>query len=262
MPQAPKARDNLVGDVEDVVCSTDLERAGVVAVGRNNDATTGKNRLGDKRTDVVGTNLGNEVFQVGDLRVAPLRDRHRVGAKQRADIRKKPHELVCGVHERSVAFLARHRCCQVGRAVVCLLTRDGDLLVRSAQQVVVELHKPQGTVDGRRPAGGEEHPVQIAWRHLDQALCQLRTGARREVPRAVERQLDCLVGHCLCDLGVAVANLHVPHSTGAVDVALAVGVVEIDALGLCRDQPIGRASTHGFPRVHIEGVVPITDVLS
>ena len=164
MTEPSEPGDDLVGDVEHVVGAADLQAALVVAGRRNDDPARGENRLGDEAADPVRTDFGNRGLQVRDLRVAPRLETRPVRPQGRIDVRQQVRALGVDVEPALAAFLAGDRGGEPGRAVICLLSGDDDLLVRPPQSVVVEVHETQRGIDRGRAAGGEEHVVQVAGR--------------------------------------------------------------------------------------------------
>ena len=130
-----EAGHDLIGDVEHVVGTAHLEAPLVIARRRNDDPARGQNRLGDEGADLVGPDLGNRQFQIRDLRVAPRLETRPVRPRRRIDVRKQMRSLALDVAPALAALLAGDRGGEIGRAVVRLLPRDRDLLLRSSQPI-------------------------------------------------------------------------------------------------------------------------------
>ena len=235
--QAAEAGDHLVGDVDHVVFAADLERARVVAGRRHHDAARRQDRLGDEGAHLVGAELEDLVLEVGDLLVAEVLDRLAVGPPVGVGRRQVVDGVGDEVETALVGRLAAQRRGQVGRAVVGVPAADDVLLLRPALHVVVELHEAHRRIDGGRAAGGEEHLVEVARRQLGELgaqLCRRRRAQRAE--RRIVRHAPDLVGDGVGHLVAAVADVDAPHAARAVDELLAVGIVDVDVLGLGEDQ--------------------------
>ena len=146
---------------------------------------------------------------------------HHVGGEVEAD--------VVGLH-------AGHGHREVGRAVIGVDARDDLLLVRLAQAVEIEVDHADGGVVRHRPAGAVEHVVDGCRRELGELRRQLRRRRRGQVREGrVVGDAAHLIGHRLRHLFAAIADVDAPEAADAVHVALALGVIDIDPLGLRHD---------------------------
>ena len=107
-----------------------------------------------------------------------------------------------------------------------------------ADQLEVLAGQLPGRLDRLGAAGGEEDPVEVAGGELGEPLGQLdglrvRVGPQREVG-----ELGGLLGAGLGQLGAAVADLAGEQAGQAVEVALAVLVVDVDALAADDDRDL------------------------
>ena len=99
-----------------------------------------------------------------------------------------------------------------------------------AGELEVVLGELPGRLDGLAAAAGEEHPVEVAGGVARDPLGQLH-GLRVGVgPQRHEGQLGGLLGGRLGDVGAAVAELVDEQAGQAVEVALALRVVQVGAL--------------------------------
>ena len=100
----------------------------------------------------------------------------------------------------------------------------------SPLRAVVGLRELPRRLDRLRAAGGEEHAVEVARRELRDARREFDRGRVRVAPVRVEAELLGLRGGRLAELGAAVADVHAVERREAVEVALAVLVVDVAAL--------------------------------
>ena len=258
--EAAESGDDLVGDVEHVVGAAHLQAALLVLGWRNDHPARGEHRLGDERTDPVWSDLGDGALQVRDLRAAPRIEAHPFGSQRRIDVGQEVRALDFDVKPAPAAFLAGDRGGQVCRAVICLLPRNHDLLVRPPQPVVVEVHETQRGIDRGRSAGGEEHGVQVAGGQVGELLRKQRARLARRVPGRVVGEPHHLVGDGIRHVPAAVADLRAPHSAGPVDQSLAVGCVDVDVLRPGRDRAVRPVrQPHGLPGMQVVPVVVVAD---
>ncbi len=235
MAEAAEGGHHLVGDVEHVVALADLPGAAVIALRRHADAAGAENRLGDEAGDLVGAQFLDLVLQLLDQEVAELLHAHVVGAAVGVGVGDVVNEAGLEVEPALVALLAGDRRAEIGGAVIGLVARDDVLLVGLADVVEVEHDEAQGRIHRLRAAGAEEHLVQVARRELAQLFGQQGRRRRAQAPgRGIGHAHDLLVdgvGHLLA----AVADLLAPHAGRRVEQAVAVGVVDVDALGALDD---------------------------
>ena len=112
-------------------------------------------------------------------------------------------------------------------AVVGELARD-DLRPRAlAPHVVVVAGQLPGGFDGLGAAGGEEDAVQVARGQRGDAGRKLDRGWVSVAPVDVETELARLLGSRLAQFGAPVAGIHAEQRRKAVEVALAVLVVDV-----------------------------------
>jgi hypothetical protein len=164
MPEAAEAGDDLVGDIEHVVLPAHLERAALVALGRDDDAARGQQRLGDEAGDPLRSERQDLVFEVLHLGGAEFLLRHAVGAAIGIGRRQVVHRLGHEIEQAAVAGLAGDGGREIGAAVIGGLARDDVLLPRPADVVEIELDEAQRGIDGGRAAGREEDVAQVARR--------------------------------------------------------------------------------------------------
>ena len=124
-----------------------------------------------------------------------------------------------------------------GGAVVGSLARDDLLLLRAPERVVVVPGDLDLRVVGLRARVGEEH---LGGRGRGHGLDLLGQRDGRLVAAAAEQVREGEALHLLArgldQLGVAVAEPRAPQAREALDVALAGGVVDVDALAALQHQ--------------------------
>ena len=115
-------------------------------------------------------------------------------------------------------------------AVVGELARDQLVPGRLAARVVVGLGELPRRLDRLRAAGGEEHAVEVSRRELGDPRGQLDRARVGVAPVGVEAELLRLRAAAAPELRAAVADVHAVQRRQAVEVALAVLVVDVAAL--------------------------------
>ncbi len=219
-PGAPEAGHDLVADHQDVVPRADLADALDVAVRRDQDAVRPDDRLEEDRRDRVGALVADHVLEA----LQALRDRARLLLAPAVGVRvaHDPDEA------RLVGPAARvagegHR--PEGRAVVGAIA--GEDLV-PAGVVAGELDR---VLDRLGAAEGEEDLVEVAGQDLGQLRAEPPADLGREAGHDV-LELRRLLGDRVDDPPVAVADVHRHQLAVEVEDPLALGRVEVDALGV------------------------------
>ena len=236
VPEPAEAGYHLVRDVEHVVLLAHRLGAGVVA-GRGHDhAAAAHDRLRDEAGHVLRPQFQDLVLEVGDLLIAEILDAHAVGAAIGVGRRDVVHQVGREIEAVMVELHPGHGHREVGRAVVGVDARDDLLLRPLAEPVKVEVDDADGGVIRHRPAGAVEDVVDGGGRKFGELRRQLRRRRRGQVrERRIVGDAAHLVGHRLRHLFPAVADVDAPEPADAVHVALAFGVVDVDALGLGHD---------------------------
>ncbi|MNP00738.1 hypothetical protein D3C76_925330 [compost metagenome] len=229
--EAAEGGHHLVGDVEHVVLPAHLPHALVVAARRDDHATGAHDRLGEEGRDLVGAQFEDLLLEFGDQEFEEV----RLGHAFRRAIGVRAGDVVDEVLEevelrRVVGDLAAEGHGEEGRAVVGVDPADDVLLGVLAAAVLVVLDQPVGGVHGGGAAGGEEHVVEVARRQFGELLAEL-DGA--DVGHVAERvgvgQLAHLLGDGVGHFRAAQADVGAPHAAHRVEVAPAVGIVDIGA---------------------------------
>ena len=237
MTEPAKAGHHLVGDVDHPVFAAHLQRPLLVA-GRGHDhAARGEHRLGDEAGDLFRAELQDLVLEIGHLFVAERFQAHALGPAVGEGDRQVVDGVGYQVEILPVAHLPGNRGGEQRAAVIGFLTGDDVLLFRLAGVVEIKLHEAQRRVVRGRSAGGEKHAVEVAGREFGELGGEL--GGRRRCQIAERRIVghgQDLVGDGFGHLPAAIADLGAPHAAGAVDVFLAVGVVNVDAFRLGDDE--------------------------
>ena len=226
---AAEAGDHLVGDQQHLVAVADLAQAGEVVVGRRVDAARALDRLGDHRGDRVRTFLLDRGHDVVDHQIAAVdptaAGRRHIRCGRVDDVGNRTAELgLEDLHARGGGHRDRV-------AVVCLDAGDDLLLLGSTLLDPVE----PGRLDiglVRLGAGvGEVDRLHVVVGELDHLL---REANRRLVGVALVGVGESELGHLLlgrfAEFLTTVSDGDVPERRQAVDVALTVGSVDVDAL--------------------------------
>ncbi len=174
--------------------------------------------LGSLELDPVGNRLGEAIgghtrrhpVEVGVRHVAPTGGERLEGRAQPRDARGAQRP------ERG--------------PVVGDLPRDHLGLGRVAGELVVLPRELERGLDRLAATAGEEHAVEVAGRQRRHPRRQLDRARVRVGPVGVEAQLASLVGAGLGDIGAPVADVHAEQRGQAVEVAVAVLVVDVAAL--------------------------------
>ncbi|CUR59731.1 hypothetical protein NOCA2670019 [metagenome] len=263
--ETAEGADDLVADQEDVVLVADLTDPLEVAGRRRETAAGVLHGLEEDRSDRVGAfeldGLGDPVGrpQAEGLFVV-LVDRGAVEVGVRHPEGRGDQGLEGGLH----AGDARDRQGPLRGAVVGDGAADDLVLGRLAGELEVLLRELPGRLDGLSAPGGEEDSVEVAGGVVGDSLGQL-DGARVGVgPERVEGHRGGLLGGGLRELGAAVAQLVDEQPTETVQVALAVGVVDVGTLTADDDRHIrgvvGRVAGEVHPQVILGGLLQVVVV--
>ena len=223
---APGA-DHLVGDHQHVVAVADLAHPLEVAVGRDEAAAGVLDRLEDHRGDRLRALEDDPLLDRvgGPERVAVLGPAVDVGVGDVAAARGQRLELAAQLGDPG-----RRERPQRG-AVVGDLAGDHLVLLAFAVHAVVVAGELQRRLDRLRAAGGEEDAVEVAGGERGDPRRQLDRPRVGVAPERVEVELFDLAGGGLAVLGAAVAGVDAEEAGEAVEVAVAVLVVDVAALG-------------------------------
>ena len=245
---APGA-DHLVGDHQHVVAVADLAHPLEVAVGRDEAAAGVLDRLEDHRGDRLGPLEDDPLLdRVGrPERVAVLGPAVDVGVGDVAAARRQRLELAAQLGDAG-----RRERPQRG-AVVGDLAGDRLVLLAFAVHAVVVAGELQRRLDRLRAAGGEEDAVEVAGGERGDPRRQLDRPRVGVAPERVEVELFDLAGGRLAVLGAAVAGVDAEEAGEAVEVAVAVLVVDVAALGAGDDRDLVAGAVGAHAReVHPE----------
>ncbi len=245
---APGA-DHLVGDHQHVVLVADLAHPLEVAVGRDETAAGVLDRLedhgGDRLRSLEDDPLLDRVRRPG--RLALLGPAVDVGVGDVAAARGERFEL-----SPQLGDPGRRERPQRG-AVVGDLAGDHLVLLTFAMHAVVVAGQLQRRLDRLATAGGEEDAVEVGWGQRGDPRGEFDRPRVGVAPERVEVELFDLARRRFAVLGATVAGVDAEQSGEAVEVALAVLVEDVTALGAGddRDLVLGRVAAH--PReVHPE----------
>jgi hypothetical protein len=101
---------------------------------------------------------------------------------------------------------------------------------------VVVASQLQRRLDRLRAAGGEEDAVEVAWGECGEPGGQLDRPRVRVAPQRVEVELFHLTRGGIGQLGAAVAGVDAEEAREAIEVAVAVVVVDVAAVGAGDDR--------------------------
>ena len=238
---APGA-DHLVGDHQHVVAIADLAHALEVAVGRDDAAAGVLHRLEDHRGDRLGALELDPLLDRGRRpeRVAVLRPAVDVGVGDVAAAGDERLELRAQLGDAGGGEGAERG------AVVGDLAGDHLVLLAFAERAVVVAGQLQRRLDRLRAAGGEEDAVEVAGGERGESGGELDRARVGVAPERVEVELFDLARRRLAQLGATVAGVDAEEAGEAVEVALAVIVVDVTALaaGDDRDLVAGAVGAH------------------
>ena len=251
--EAAERADDLVGDQQHVVLVADLADPLEVA-GRGREAAAGVlHRLEEDRGDGVGTleldGLGDPVGRPAaeGLLVACRLAGAVLGGPVEVGVRhpeRRGHQrLELRLHARQAGDRQR----ALGGAVVGDGPADDLVLGRLAGQLEVVLGQLPGALDRLAATTGEEDPVQVTRRVARDPLGQLDRRRVRVGPQRHEGQLAGLLRRGVGQLGAPVAQLGHEEPGQAVEVALALRVVDVGALAADDDGHV-RVVVRRMPR--------------
>ena len=245
---APGA-DHLVGDHQHVVAVADLAHPLEVAVGRDEAAAGVLDRLEDHRGDGLRALEHDPLLDRGRRpeRVAVLGPAVDVGVGDVAAARRERLELGAQLGDAGGGEGAERG------AVVGDLAGDHLVLLAFAAHAVVVAGQLQRRLDRLRAAGGEEDAVEVAGGERGDPRGELDRARVGVAPERVEVELFDLAGRGLAELGAAVAGVDAEEGGEAVEVALAVLVVDVAALAADDDRDLVVGAVGAHPReVHPE----------
>ena len=238
---APGA-DHLVGDQQHVVAVADLAHALEVAVLGRDAAACVLERLQDHGGDRLGALEEDLLLDLvrRPQRIAALGPVVAVGVRGLDPARDQRLEV--GAQRRDPGGLQG---AQRG-AVVCDLPGQELDLAGVAGALVVGARELDRRLDRLRAAGREEDPVEVARGQRGDPLGELDRPRVRVAPDDVEVELLDLACRRLAELGAAVAGVDAEEGGEAVEIALAVLVVDVGALaaGDDRDMVDAVVGTH------------------
>ena len=226
--------DHLVGDHQHVVAVADLAHPLEVALRRDEAAAGVLDRLEDHRGDGLRA-----------LEFDPLLD--RVGRPERVAILGPAVDV--GVGDVAAAGGERLELgAQLGDpgrrerpergAVVGDLTGDHLVLLAFAEHPVVVAGELQRRLDRLGAAVGEEDAVEVGRGERGEPRRELDRPRVRVAPERVEVELLDLAGGGFAELGAAVAGVDAEEAGEAVEVAVAVLVVDVAALAADDDRDL------------------------
>ena len=224
-----EAGHDLVGDVDDAVAVAEVADAGEVAVRRDEDAGRAGDRLEDEGRDRARALERDDLLEVLERALALLLDRCRTRtATGRRTARRsaRPRSAPPSLAQRRgspVIWIA-----VAGVAVVAAVGREH--LVPAG----VQARHAHGVLDRVGAAVGEEHLVEVGGRALDDQPGALGALVVRVLRRDGREPAGLLLDR-RDDLRVLVADVDVDQLRGEVEVAVAVVVPDVAALGAGHD---------------------------
>ena len=237
---APETGHHLVAHHQDPVPVAQVTDALEVAVGRDEDPVRPHDRLEEDRRDRVRALVADDILETLE----------RLGRGQRLLLTPAMRVRVADhTHEtwfvRPPARIAGQRHGPHGGPVIGAIAREH---LRPTGEVPGELDR---VLDRFRSAEGEEHLVEVARHDLGELGSQPRAGLRRE-RRMDELQPGRLLGDRAHDALVAVTDVHRHQLAVEVEDPLALGRVQVDALGAVDGDRVDRT----LDRPRGEGVGP------
>ena len=119
-----------------------------------------------------------------------------------------------------------------GGAVIGVVARDENLLVRSAHQVPIHPDEAKNCVIGVGAATAIEHHVHVLWRQSGNQFRKFNDGRMRGLEEGVViGQLAHLRAHGLDDFLTAMADIDAPEASHAVHDAISVSVPQPHTIG-------------------------------
>ena len=242
MAEPAPGADHLVGDQQHVVLVADLADPLEVAVGRDEAAARVLDRLEDHRGDRLRPLEDDPLLDRvgGPERVAVLGPAVDVGVRHVAGAGDERFELVAQVGDPG-----RRERPQRG-AVVGDLAGDEFVLLAFAVGAVVVARQLQRRLDRLGAAVGEEDAVEVARRQVGDPRGEFDRPRVGVAPQGEEVELFDLARGGLAVLGAAVAGVDAEERREAVQVAVAVLVVDVAPVGLGDqwDLVIGAVGAH------------------
>ncbi len=135
--------------------------------------------------------------------------------------------ILQGIHGSLVPLLAGHRCGEKCAAMVGVIAGQDMLALWTTLDIVGQLAQSQGGIHRGGTAGGKKNAIEIArglrrYAFSQLSLHRMNNGKGRGVTQAHD-----LRRHRICDLLPAIAGLHTPHTSRAIQHAMALLIINI-----------------------------------
>ena len=216
---APEAAHHLVGDHQDAVLVEQRPQAGVVAVGRNQQAVAAGDAFEQHRGDGMRPLHLNDFLDVGNAAVFPGFGGAAHGRAVHVRV-EHPHDARHPRPHRPAARVARRAHTAHRRAVIAAVA--GNDLVASSKQ----LRHLDGVLVGLRAAQREEALGEAG--HLGQLLAQRGPHVGGKARPGEAHGIDLILDR-LQDLRMLVPDVDVDQLAGKIEPGVAVAVEEVAA---------------------------------
>ena len=265
MAETAERADDLVRDEEHAVLVTDLADPWEIALRRDETTTRVLDRLEENCSDGLGPFEEDAVFDALDEPIAErsvvLAERMPVPVGARYVRGPGCERFEWRADRRDTGDGERAE----GGAVVRRLSRDDLVPLALALGAEVLARQLPGRLDGFTPAGGEEHPVQIAGCQRGELGREFDRGGVAVAPdREVLERLGLFRGR-LGEVMTTVAKLHSEQAAQRVQVLAFVRVPEVAAFAAHHDRNllglVGAEPSEVHPEMAAGLVVEIVDVV-
>ena len=218
MAQASESRHNLVGDVDHIVAFTDLFHALVIALGRHDHAAGTHDRLCEEGCNLLRSDLIDLVIELLDQMLQEVLFAHPLWPAIHIGRGDPVNQLFTqNVEADVIEGDARHGHGEIGRAVIAIMSGDDLLLLGFAQLIEIEVDHAHSRIVGHGAAGSELNVIEPIGRQIGDLGRQLGRRDRGMVAEGgVIDHLARLIGHGLCDLIPAIADIDAPEPTDSI----------------------------------------------
>ncbi len=236
--EPPEAADHLVGDHQHIVACEHFLDPGEIPRRWHHGPARAHHRLGNEGGDGIRALAQDLFFQFGCeaggeflLALALMRKPVMVRAGGVQDIGDGQIEI------GMVGRQSRQRGGGDGDAVIALEAGDDLLLLRASASVIIIPDQLDLAVIGLRARRGEEH---LRDRHRRDLLQLLRELDRRIVAapgkQVLEGQFEHLLIGCFGQFPIRIAERGAPQTGHALEIGLALGIVDPDTLAALQDE--------------------------
>ena len=238
MSDPAESGHDLIGDEQDIVFVANFPDAGEIVFWRYVNPAGAHDRFGPEGRHGVLPELQYFLLKLLDQEACKFLFAHAVA--DAIGVRCRHVMNIVGlIFEIRIAvrFFAAQACRDIGRTVIGLFARDDMALFRLAAIALIILYQTISGIIGGRTAARKHDMTEIAGRQLGQFGRQFRRRHVCRIHKRIEkRHFARLIGNCLYNLFASIADIDAPQPANAIQIALAIDIGDIGALGFVHNQ--------------------------